>query len=101
MSMDFDVLMNAFWIGFACMSASLISRRESVVAVLVFWVACFPILENLVRAVLRAIFKAHPDNLWSLALAAATSYVLAFLIAATRISRHRRRVSQIHPQIWK
>ena len=66
MTFDFDALMTAFWIGFACVSISLISRRESVVMVLIFWCSLFPILENMVWEVLRAFFAtsraAHFDT---------------------------------------
>jgi hypothetical protein len=91
MFFDFDTLMTAFWNGFACISASLISRRESVIALLIFWCALFPSLENMVREVLRAFFRPRPADLWSLAVAAASSYLLAACIAAFRFARHSRK----------
>ena len=88
---DFDTLMTAFWIGFACVCASLISRHWTVLGVFIFCFVFFPSLEMTGREVLHTQFAKHPERLWALKLAVVTAYVLAVVIAAFRIGHYSSR----------
>ena len=91
MAFDFDTWMTVFWIGFAAISASMISRRESVIAVFIFWFILFPIIERDGRELLRAVFRRHPEDLCALVVAATIAYLIAASITAFRITRHARK----------
>ena len=89
----FDDWMTGLWLGLACLSLSiyLVSRRITLLEIAIFWFACFPILEGLIRESLRATIKRHPEELWVLKSVVITIYGLVILIVAFRVWRYRLR----------
>jgi hypothetical protein len=91
MPLSFDTALNVFWLGVATVNLSLLRRRADLFYSFVFWFACFPIPQSIVRAALRPIYMADPTRLWGLTSAAAVPYLLAGCVVGGRVLFHFHR----------